>query len=38
MLGGQDMEVWFADLEQSVVERRTISELLPDSFDARNLK
>ncbi len=38
MLGGHDIEVWFADLDQKVIERRTISELLPDSFDARNLK
>lgn len=38
MLGGHDIEVWFADLEQCVMERRTISELLPDAFNARNLK
>lgn len=38
MLGKHDIEVWFADLDQKVIERRTISELLPDSFDARNLK
>lgn len=38
MLGGHDIEVWFADLEQSVIERRTLFELLPDAFSARNLK
>lgn len=38
MLGGYDIEVWYADLEQRVPIRRTISELLPDSFNARNLK
>jgi hypothetical protein len=32
------MDVWFADLDQERVERRTISELLPDSFDASHLK
>jgi cytidine deaminase len=31
---GHDIEVWFADLELQVVERRTISELLPDPFEA----
>lgn len=29
---GHDIEVWFADLELQVVERRAISELLPDPF------
>jgi cytidine deaminase len=38
MHGGQQIEVWFADLDRKVVERRTISELLPDTFDASNLK
>jgi cytidine deaminase len=37
-LGGRDIDVWFADLEQKVIERRSISELLPDAFSARNLK
>lgn len=37
-LGKYDIEIWFADLEQEAVERRTISQLLPDSFDADNLK
>ena len=38
MLGRHDIVVWYADLDQKIIERRTISELLPDSFDARNLK
>ena len=38
MVAEHDIEVWFADLEQRVIERRTISELLPDAFGARNLK
>jgi cytidine deaminase len=37
-IGGRPIEVWFADLDRKRVERRTISELLPDSFDASNLK
>jgi len=36
--GGHEIEVWFADLDRKAVERRTVSELLPDSFDAGNLK
>jgi len=36
--GGHEIEVWFADLDRTVVERRTISELLPNAFDATNLK
>jgi cytidine deaminase len=31
-LGGHDIEVWFADLGRTVVERRASSELLPDAF------
>jgi cytidine deaminase len=38
MVAKHDIEVWYADLEQRVIERRTISELLPDAFGARNLK
>jgi len=38
MVAGHDIEVWFADLGQTVTECRTISELLPDAFSARNLK
>jgi cytidine deaminase len=38
MLGGHDIEVWFADLGQIVIERRTASQLLPDAFNAENLK
>lgn len=38
MVGGYDIEIWFADLDLKNVERRTISDLLPDSFDATNLK
>ena len=37
LAGGHDVEVWFADLEGQVVERRTISQLLPDAFDAGHL-
>lgn len=37
-IGKYDIEILFADLEQKAVERRTISQLLPDSFDADNLK
>jgi len=36
--GGHEIEVWFSDLDRTVVERRTTCELLPDAFDARNLK
>ena len=36
-VGRHDIEVWFSDLDGSVVERRTISELLPDAFDSENL-
>lgn len=32
-LSGRDTEVWFADLDFKVVERRTISELLPEAFE-----
>ena len=38
MHGGHEIEVWFSDLNQEHVERRTISDLLPDSFDASHLK
>jgi cytidine deaminase len=38
MYGGHEIEVWFADLDRKAVQRRTVSELLPDSFDASNLK
>ena len=38
MLAGHDIEVWYADLERTIIERRTISELLPDAFTAGNLK
>ena len=38
MLGGHDIEVWFGDLQQKTVIRRTISELLPDAFGPNNLK
>jgi cytidine deaminase len=37
-ISGRDIEVWFADLTGKHVQRRMISELLPDSFDAKNLK
>jgi cytidine deaminase len=37
-LGERDIEVWFADIDGKHVQRRLISELLPDSFDAKNLK
>jgi cytidine deaminase len=32
-LSGHDTEVWFADVDFNVVERRTISELLPEPFE-----
>jgi cytidine deaminase len=38
MHGGHQIEVWFGDLSGKVMQRRTISELLPDAFDAGNLK
>ena len=38
MAASHDIEVWYADLEQRVIERRTVSQLLPDAFGARNLK
>lgn len=38
MVGGEDIEVWFADLSGGNVQRRTISQLLPDAFGVRNLK
>jgi cytidine deaminase len=38
LFGGHDVEVWFSDLEGSVTERRSISQLLPDAFDAGHLK
>jgi cytidine deaminase len=38
MHGGHEIEVWYGDLDGKVVERRTISELLPDAFDSGNLK
>jgi len=38
MHAGHDIEVWYADLDGKVVQRRTITELLPDAFDASNLK
>jgi hypothetical protein len=37
-VANHDIEVWFADLGQTIVEQRTVSELLPDAFGARNLK
>jgi cytidine deaminase len=37
-LGKRDIEVWFADGSGKHAQRRTISELLPDSFGASNLK
>jgi cytidine deaminase len=37
-VGGGDIEVWFSDLQGKVVRHKLISELLPDSFDALNLK
>jgi cytidine deaminase len=37
-ISGHDIEVWFADLDGKHVQRRLISELLPHSFDADNLK
>jgi cytidine deaminase len=36
-LGNKDIEVWYGDLDGKVVIRRTISELLPDAFDASSL-
>jgi cytidine deaminase len=30
--GAHEIEVWFADLDRTVVERRTSGELLPDAF------
>lgn len=36
-LGARDVEVIFADSRLSVVVKRTISQLLPDSFTAENL-
>jgi cytidine deaminase len=38
LFGGHDVEVWFADLAQQHLERRLISSLLPDAFDAGHLK
>jgi cytidine deaminase len=38
MVANHDIEVWFADLGQTVIEWRTISQLLPVAFGARNLK
>lgn len=37
-LGKRDIEVWFADRDLTAIERRTSSQLLPDSFDAQNLE
>ena len=37
-VGGHDIEVWFADLSGRAVQRRTISQLLPDAFGPDNLK
>jgi cytidine deaminase len=36
-VGRHDIEVWFSNLDGSIVEKRTISELLPDAFDSENL-
>jgi cytidine deaminase len=38
IFGGHDIEVWYADLELKSIKCKTISELLPDSFDASSLK
>lgn len=37
-LSGHDIEVWFSDLNGDAVQRRTISELLPEAFGPNNLK
>ena len=37
-VGKRDIEVWFSDLDGSVIEKRMISELLPDAFDSLNLE
>jgi cytidine deaminase len=37
-VGGHDIEVWFSDLNGRAVQRRTISELLPDAFGPDNLR
>ena len=37
-LGKCDIEVWFADIDGKHAQRRMISQLLPHSFDAGNLK
>jgi cytidine deaminase len=36
-LAGCDIEVWYAGLRGSAVERRSAAELLPDAFGPRNL-
>jgi cytidine deaminase len=36
-VGNHDIEVWFADLDGRAVQRRPISELLPDAFGPANL-
>jgi len=38
MLGGRDIEVWFADLKGGQPRRTTISKLLPHAFGPTNLK
>lgn len=37
-VSGHNIEVWFTDLEQTILVQRTISDLLPDSFDASDLR
>jgi cytidine deaminase len=37
VLGGHDIEVWFADLQGRNAQRWKISELLPDAFGPNNL-
>src|SRR5881394_2024885 len=37
-VGGHDIEVWFSDLNGRAVQRRRISELLPDAFGPDNLR
>lgn len=37
-VGRYDIEVWYSDLEGKTLRRRTISQLLPEAFDAGNLK
>jgi cytidine deaminase len=37
-VSGRDIEIWFGDLNGEAVQRRTISELLPDAFGPDTLK